>query len=229
MGLINRTITATFKNLTSIICRIDGEELNKVPVRGPLILIINHVNFLDAPLLYSHLQPRPITGFAKSETWDNPLLGALFTFYEAIPIHRGEPDITAFQKGWNALKEGKIVAISPEGTRSGNGRLLRAHAGMVTFAIHANAPLLPIAYYGAEKFHSNFRRLHRTDFHIRVGKQFLINPQGEDITREVRAKITDEIMYQVAKLLPIEYRGVYNKIEASTTNYLEFLNGNEIQ
>ena len=54
-----------------------------------------------------------------------------------------------------------------------------------------------------------------------VGKPFKINPPGS-VSREVRRKITDEIMYQLATLLPPEYRGIYADLEAATTEYLVF-------
>ena len=58
--------------ILGIACRIDRSELAKVPRKGPLILVTNHVNFLEAPLLYAFLDPRNIAGFAKADTWRNP-------------------------------------------------------------------------------------------------------------------------------------------------------------
>ncbi len=60
-----------------------------VPAQGPLMLVANHVNFLDAPVMYTHLQPRPLTAFVKAETWDNPVMGLLFNIWGGIPIRRG--------------------------------------------------------------------------------------------------------------------------------------------
>ena len=58
--------------------------------------------------------------------------------------------------------------IAPEGTRSGNGRLQRGLPGAVLLAMRSGAPLLPMAYYGGEKFRDNLRNLRRTDFHIQI-------------------------------------------------------------
>ncbi|MEA2008767.1 MAG: 1-acyl-sn-glycerol-3-phosphate acyltransferase, partial [Chloroflexota bacterium] len=60
---------------------------------------MNHINFLDAPIFYTHLCPRPLTGFVKSETWDSPYLGPLFTLWGAIPVRRGEADMNAIRRG----------------------------------------------------------------------------------------------------------------------------------
>jgi 1-acyl-sn-glycerol-3-phosphate acyltransferase len=220
--LTHRAVTSTIKGMTQILCRIEGESISQVPMQGPLILVCNHVNFLDIPLVYSHLQPRQVTGFVKLETWDNPLLGPLFDLWEAIPIRRGEVDREAIRRGLEALNEGKILAISPEGTRSGNGRLERGHPGVSMIALLSGAPLLPLVYYGGETFHRNVRQFQRTDFHIRVGRLFHVRLDGVKATRSVRQTITDEIMYRLASLLPPEYRGVYADLEKATTGYLEF-------
>jgi 1-acyl-sn-glycerol-3-phosphate acyltransferase len=194
----------------------------QVPQKGPLILVCNHINFIEVPLLYTHLLPRPITGYAKSATWDSPILGPLFSMGGAIPIRRSTADVSALKAGLQALKEDKIVGITPEGTRSGHGRLQRGHPGVVTLALHSGAPLLPLVFYGSEVIHQNMRRLRRTDFNILVGKPFLLQTRGERITSKVRRAITDEIMYQLAMLLPPAYRGVYADLEAASTNYLRF-------
>ena len=90
--------------------------------------------------------------------------------------------------------------------------------------MHSGAPLLPLVYYGGEHFRSNLVRLRRTDFNIRVGRRFTIETGGVKVTRPVRQAITDEIMYQLAGLLPPVYRGVYANLDSATENYLRFQN-----
>lgn len=222
MALAFWAVNSTLKGLTRLLCRVESEALSEVPHQGPLILVCNHINFMEVPLVYTHLQPRPITGFAKSETWDNPLLGPLFDLWGAIPLRRGEADMTALRLGLKALEDGKIVAISPEGTRSGDGRLQKGHPGVVPLALYSSAPLLPLVYYGGEKLQINLSRLQRTDFYIKVGIPFTLDTHGEKVARDVRRKITDEIMYQLAALLPPEYRGAYADLDQATTAYLKF-------
>ena len=163
-------VNGTIKGLTRLLCRIDAGQLAQVPQKGPLILVLNHINFLDAPVLFTHLTPRPVTGFAKVETWENPLIGALFSLNKSIPIRRGQADVGAMRAALTALANGKIIGVTPEGTRSGDGRLQRGYPGVVTLALHSRAPLLPVVFYGNERFRHNLRRLKRTDFVIRVGQ-----------------------------------------------------------
>jgi 1-acyl-sn-glycerol-3-phosphate acyltransferase len=202
-------VTGSIRGLTELLCDVDARELSKIPSQGPLILFLNHINFLDVPLIFCRLLPRPITGFAKSETWDDPLLGPLFTLWGAIPLHRGQADTTALRKGVDVLKCGGIVGITPEGTRSGDGILQRAHPGVVTLALHSGAPLLPVAMWGNEKFHGNFRRLRRTPVNFRVGNLLRIDPAIQHPRGELRQAIADELMYCLADLLPPFYKGVY--------------------
>jgi len=222
MTLAAWAVNTTIRSLTQVLCKINDEQLAKVPKDGPLILVANHINFLDIPVVFTRLQPRPVTGFIKKETWDNPIMGFLFTTWGGIPIRRGEADMEAYRQGLDALMAGKIVAVAPEGTRSNHGRLQRGYSGVVTLALHSNAPLLPLVYYGGEHFRSNLVRLRRTDFNIRVGRRFTIETGGEKVTRHVRQAITDEIMYQLAELLPPVYRGVYSRLDEASHNYLRF-------
>jgi 1-acyl-sn-glycerol-3-phosphate acyltransferase len=101
-----------------------------------------------------------------------------------------------------------IVAIAPEGTRSGDGRLQRAKPGIGLLAAHSSAHILPLAYYGHERVWSNIKSLRRTDFHIRVGPLLRARKNGR-WTAEKRQALADEVMCHIAALLPAEYRGVY--------------------
>ncbi|MCS7010919.1 MAG: 1-acyl-sn-glycerol-3-phosphate acyltransferase [Anaerolineales bacterium] len=198
---------------TSLLCRIDKSELVKVPQGGPLLLVSNHINSLEVPLLFVHLQPRKLVGLAKIETWDNKFMGWLFDLWDAIPLRRGEADLAALRRSLDYLRQGYIVAIAPEGTRSYHGRLLRAQPGVVFLALRSGAPILPLAHWGGEKFSRNWRRLRRTDFHVRVGRPFVLESNGCEMTAEIRQAMADEVMRELAALLPEEYRGEYRDIE----------------
>jgi 1-acyl-sn-glycerol-3-phosphate acyltransferase len=227
MTLTYRVVFSAIKGLLRLLCRVDDAQLAQVPDQGPLIIVANHVNFLEVPLIYTHLQPRPLTGFAKVEAWDNPVIGALFSMGRAIPLYRGEADVSAFRHALKALEAGRILALAPEGTRSGHGRLQRGHPGVVVLALRSGAPLLSLVYYGGELFWRNLIRLRRTDFHIVVGQPFYLDAGGVKVTRQVRQQMTDEIMYQMAALLPSAYRGVYSDLAAATETYLRFPLGAE--
>ena len=197
---------------TSILCRIDAPDLQKVPMRGPLIAYSNHTGQIEVAVFFGHLQPRPVTGWAKMEAWDNVFLKWLFNLWGLIPVKRGEADTSALRKAIAVLERGYICGIAPEGTRNITGQLKRAHPGAVMLALHSGAPLLPVAHWDGENFLKNLARFKRTDFHIRVGEPFCLNVDGIRMTREIRQQIVDEMMVHLAELLPAEYRGEYQKV-----------------
>ena len=193
-----------------------------MPERGPLILVINHINFLDIPVMYTRLLPRPITGYAKHESWDNILKRGLINVWGGFPLHRGEPDMAALRWGLEVLRAEYILAIAPEGTRSGHGRLQEAHPGVVFLALRSGVPVLPVVYYGNEDFWDNLPKLKRTEVNLAVGRPFRIEAGGEKVTQEVRQQMLEEVMCQLAGLMPSEYRGVYAEESQWTEKYLRF-------
>jgi len=221
--LTYRVVTSSIKGLTRFLCQIDDEQLERVPERGPLILAVNHINFLEAPIFYTHLHPRPVTGFVKAENLEHPFFGPLlFGLWGGIPIRRGEADMTAFRQALAALEEGQILAVAPEGTRSGDGRLQQGRPGIAFLTLRSGAPVLPMICYGGETFWDNLSHLRRTDFRIVVGQPFHLDASGAKVTRQVRQQMTDETMYQIAALLPPAYRGIYSDLAAATETYLRF-------
>jgi 1-acyl-sn-glycerol-3-phosphate acyltransferase len=222
MNMLHSFVSWGIRLGTNIICRIEGSELARVPTRGPLILAVNHINSLEVPLLFVHLQPRRMIGLAKIETWESKFMGWLFDLWEAIPIHRGEADLEALRRCLAALSSGDILGVAPEGTRSYNGKLLCGQPGIVLIALHSGAPILPVVHWGGEDFPSNIKSLKRTNFHIRVGKPFKLDSKGHKVNGKVRQAMVDEIMYQIAILLPEEYRGYYGNLAQPPTDYLRF-------
>ncbi len=209
MSLAHRIVNGAENALVALLCRVDDAQMSRVPAAGPLIVVTNHVNFLEVPVLHSRLRPRRVLGLAKAEAWSNPLLKWLFDLWGGIPIRRGETDLAALRRCLEVLREGAILVIAPEGTRSRHGRLQRAHTGVVTLAQRSGAPILPLAFYGGEALGRNLRRLRRTPFHILVGEPFRLDFGEGRLTQERRQELTDEIMRRLAALLPPEYRGEY--------------------
>jgi 1-acyl-sn-glycerol-3-phosphate acyltransferase len=223
MTIKHKIAIAVLNLILRLMCRIDNEQLKRVPGKGPLIMVVNHINIIDVPLLLVYLYPRYVTALVKIEAWDNPFFRILLNMWEAVPVRRGETDLTAMRQSVQTIKKGWILGVSPEGTRSGDGSLLPARAGMVLLALQTDAPLIPVGYYGHENLWANLRRLRRSDFHFVVGRPFHLDPHGEKVTHLVRQQMLDEIMYQLAALLPPANRGAYSNLEAASEKYLAFL------
>ncbi len=222
MSFSQRLVSGVFKGLTSLICRIDDRELKRIPMQGPLIIYTNHVNVIEIPIIYTRLQPRRVHGMVLAERWDIPLLNWALDVTETIPLHRGEADFAAIRNGLRALERGEMLIIAPEGTRSHDGRLQQAHPGVVLLALHSGAKLVPVAYHGAENYAENLKRLRRTDFSMRVGRLFHLDTRGERVTQRLRQQMVQEMMFQLAALLPPEYRGAYADVSKGSERYIKW-------
>jgi 1-acyl-sn-glycerol-3-phosphate acyltransferase len=220
--ITRRILNFIARALTDVLCEVHAECLSRIPAEGPAIVIVNHVNFLELPIIYPRVKSDMGTGYSKVENWDNPLYRLLFTNWDIIPINREEVDTIAIRRGFEALEAGKILFVTPEGTRSHNGRLQEGKPGVAMIAARTRVPVWPIACYGGEHFAENIRQLRRTEYHVNVGNPFIVRTSGVRVTASIRHTITDEMMYQIASLLPPRYRGHYSDITAATETFLTF-------
>lgn len=174
MSLLQRFTAFILKSVTTLMFRVDSKELARVPDRGPLIIVTNHVHMPELPTLYMRLLPRPVTGLLLADRWNNAFFHWLLNLFHIIPLRRGEADVAGLRLGLEALKKNLIIIIAPEGTRSHTGRLQKGRAGVVLLALRSGAELLPVVHYGSENYMHNLRRLRRTDYHFAVGRPFRI-------------------------------------------------------
>ncbi|MDR0663751.1 MAG: 1-acyl-sn-glycerol-3-phosphate acyltransferase [Spirochaetaceae bacterium] len=229
MGSLRRAlITPLLKTALNLICSVDASEyraffdrIKKENFKNPFIIALNHINFLEVPMLVTNAHPAPVTGLVQAKAWKNRLMGFLFDSYDAIPINREGSYLQTFRKVHEAIKKGFFVCIAPEGTRSGDGVLRKAKGGIVQLSLITGAPILPIAHFGGQNFWHNIKRFKRTPFKFRIGRPFRFKIQGPPAKEEYPA-ILEEVMAQIALLLPEELRGEYADSVNKDSRYLEF-------
>jgi len=224
-NIVVRAWTGFLRGLTGLVCRVDDTQLPRVPREGPYIMVVNHVNIVEVPTIFTRLLDCPITPISKVENATNPLLAPFFQAFQVVYIRRGEVNQTAFRKAQEALDRGRVLVVYPEGTRSANGRLGKGRAGMTLLAMRSGAPILPLVHWGCEKTWDNIRHLRRTDFHIAVGNPFRIKPVAGALSKDLRQPLTDAVMYQMAALMPPEYRGEYSDLSQAREDLLLFDEG----
>ena len=211
------------KGILNTLCRIDNHEFYETLSKNkPLIVVVNHINFLEVPILVTHSYPIHLTGLVKSETWRNPLFAFIFNTYRAIPIDREGAFGDVFKRVREAIHNGFFVVIAPEGTRSKTGVLGQGKAGVIHLALDADAPVLPVVHYGGENIWNNIRHFKRTPFCFKAGNPFKIKYEGRP-GKKVREEMLGEVMGQMARLLPVEMRGIYTEQAERESNYLEFI------
>jgi len=164
MKICGRVAATLVRTILHVICKVDSKELKKIPRKGSYIIAFNHINFLEVPLIFVDLQPRKVHGVAKKETWDNPLFSWMANCWDTIAINREGFSADTFRKVRKLLKLGDMIVIAPEGTRTGDGILRKAHPGIIAMAQKSNVPIIPLIHFGGEIFWDTFYKLKRTRF-----------------------------------------------------------------
>lgn len=192
---------------THLICRYRVSGLDHIPSQGPLLIVANHLSWYD-PILVGVVLHRRAWFFTKVELFRWPIIGLGCRLTGQIPVHRGESDRAALEKGLSYLQEGKVLVVFPEGSVARQGQMLTAHMGAAMLAIRSGVPVLPIAHTGTRRvLRSPLFWFPRVD--IKIGKPYTpILPEG--ISRKAGLQlVTENMMTRIASMLPEENRGVY--------------------
>jgi 1-acyl-sn-glycerol-3-phosphate acyltransferase len=214
--------------LASILAEVHVQGIENVPLAGPAFLVSNHINAIEPLLLYT-IVPRHVTALGKAEIWRMPLFGLVAWSLDAIPLHRGQLDLSAIRQALELLRSGGMLGVAPEGTRSHHGRLQRGLPGIVSLALRIpDAHIVPVATWGQEHLPANLLRLRRSPIHVVFGRAFHLKKPHQPPTREDRQRMVDEIMLQVAALLPSQHRGVYSDLQRGSPEYLAFASGRQV-
>lgn len=186
---------------------IRGRE--RVPRKGGLILVCNHLNNADPPVL-THATPRKIAWLTKAEWFSTPVVGAMLRIAGMIPVRRFDADLTALRRAQALLEMGGCLGMFPEGTRSHGAGLKEGEPGTALLALRSGATVQPVAIWGTEHVKLPRDLLRRTRVHVRFGEPFaLARPKRvrrEDVDTETR-----RIMMAIAELLPPALRGAYGQ------------------
>jgi 1-acyl-sn-glycerol-3-phosphate acyltransferase len=182
----------------------------------------NHANWVDPVAAGLAIYPRDAMFMVKVENAEHRYLRYFFYAYGAVPVERGEADRAAIRRAIEVLTvERDILYVAPEGTRSGDGRLLEAKNGMAFVALKAGSTILPVGISGVTAFGDNLRRGRRTDVRVRVGYPFRLRSGKPRVRKETLSAMTREAMYQLAALLPREQWGAYADVPQATETHIE--------
>ena len=186
--------------------RVRGKE--NIPSQGPLLIVTNHLNLADSPLLGVSLS-RKVVFMAKEELFRSSFSGYFIRSFGAFPVHRGQLDREALRQADQALAQGQALVMFPEGMRSRGGQLRRAFPGSALIALRSGAPILPVGITGTEKIKGAAWLLRRPQITVNIGHPFHLPPVSSKLTKAELAELTNYIMGHIAELLPLEYRGHY--------------------
>jgi 1-acyl-sn-glycerol-3-phosphate acyltransferase len=123
--------------------------LENVPANGPFMLAANHASHLDPPIVGFSI-PHEISFFARKTLWKPGFASWWLDAVGTIPVDRdGGSDVTAMKRVFGTLKNGGVVILFPEGTRSLDGKLQRPKPGIGLLACRAGVPVVPARVFGS--------------------------------------------------------------------------------
>ncbi|MDI3213510.1 lysophospholipid acyltransferase family protein [Arthrobacter sp. AL12] len=191
--------------------------LDNVPAEGAAILASNHLSFSDS-IFMPLMVPRPVVFLAKSEYFTGKgvkgrLTAAFFRLTNQLPMDRsgGAASARSLDAGMDVLKNGSLLGIYPEGTRSPDSRLYRGKVGVARLALQARVPVIPVAMIGTDKVQPIGKRMPNIR---RIGMIFgepldFSRYYGMEDDRLIQRSVTDEIMYELMRLSGQEYADEY--------------------
>lgn len=206
-SIIHGLIRIAFKLLGDI--EIKGKE--NVPEKGSFVLATNHLGMADV-LMFHFVFDRYDMFIPVGEKWSKSaflrFLGKRLNF---IFIDRFNPDLKALRQMIGLMEQGNSLVIAPEGTRSPTGALIEGKPGVAYLAARSGYPVIPVAITGTEDkvVFGNMRRFRRSKVTLTGGKPFTLPPVPRENREGALQQYTDEIMCQIAAILPERYRGIY--------------------
>ena len=204
-------LQSAIRSLVKILTKFNIENGENLPAQGGVLVTTNHLSRLDTPFLLTITDRNDLVAIVAKKYRRRPffkwILGKIGTM---VWMDRENTDFAAIREALDYLRQGAMVGIAPEGTRSQetNG-LLEGKQGAALLAARANVPIVPVGIVGSEKVNSGWARLQRPPVTIRVGTPYLLPPMDRDNRQAWLTQYTDEIMCRIAQLLPENYRGFY--------------------
>ena len=172
--------------------RIEGGE--HIPLAGGAVIAANHCSYLDPPVMCS-CSPRRIVQFMARDTlFSSRFARWYFNGVRVIPLDRTRGDLGALRKAIAMLKEGKVIGLFPEGTRSPDGQMREAKGGIGFLIAKGDVPVVPIHISGTfDAFPKGSSRFRPSRIVARVGKP--ISPE------EIRAAMPGKGDYEAVGAL----------------------------
>jgi len=196
--------------LFSLLTRLEVKGKENIPSQGPVLVVANHLNLADPPLLGISLG-RTAIFMAKEELFRSRFSAYFVSSFGSFAVHRGKVDRKAMHRAKQVLADGLALVMFPEAKRSRGAQLQPALPGSALIAIRSCVPILPVGIAGTEKIKGLSWILRRPHITLNIGRPFSLPLADSKLTKAELAEHTDFIMEHIAELLPPQYRGVYGE------------------
>jgi len=202
---VNLTWLRTLKFLVRIICKtylhVDYQGVENVPSEGACLVVSNHFSGLD-PFLIGLPLDRPIHYVSKKELFRGSIASWFLYSLGTIRLDRDVMDLAAARIVIQLLRDGELVGIAPEGTRSRIGEIMEFKNGVTKLALRTRSPLVPVAVYGTAQLMPPGASFFKPGkVYIKFGQAFTLSESyGKNITPELLERHTMEIRQKVVEL-----------------------------
>lgn len=168
--------------------------LHNVPASGGTLLVCNHQSFMD-PVLATMALHREGNYMARESLFHNPFFKRLIEFLNAFPVKRNAADIGAIKESLRRLKDGRVLLLFPEGTRSEDGRIQEMFAGVGAIAKKARVPIVPTLIDGMTRIWPRDKKLPRPgDVIIEYGKPIMPGEYADLSAEQLMAMLRERLV-----------------------------------
>lgn len=149
-NLVWRTFQITLQLLFVIWFRYRAAGKEHLPKDSGALLLMNHQSFLDPVIVGLPLQ-RPVSFVARHTLFSNPIIGWILKKTYVMPLNRSAAGTESFRMSLDRMKDGFLVGVFPEGTRSKDGKVAPPKPGFIALARRSNVPVIPVGIAGSHK------------------------------------------------------------------------------
>ncbi len=129
--------------LCKVFFRFKIFERHRIPKKGPLIIASNHASFLD-PVIIGVASPRTLNFMARHDLFHNRFFRWFLRGLNTFPVRREGSALSAFKEALRILRERKALVVFPEGTRTSDGSIRKAHSGVGLLAVKTSSTVVPV-------------------------------------------------------------------------------------
>ena len=194
MSAFYKFVKAVITPLAYLFFNVKKYGIENIPKNDAVVLCCNHTSMTDIWLLIA-LCPRQICFMAKKELFGIPILKNIFAKMGAFPVDRKSSDKTALLKAQEICKNGGVLGIFPEGTRTVSGAPKKAKPGAALIALQTNSKILPVSVYRGNKPVRPFQKAT-----IRFGEIIKNKGETEKVAREDIKLYTELITKKITEL-----------------------------
>ncbi|MDX1522220.1 MAG: lysophospholipid acyltransferase family protein [Anaerolineae bacterium] len=196
--------------LFQAMAEVEYAGIENIPTKGRLVMAFNHISTYDVPFIVLHLPRHPFF-MAKRELFKNPISRFVIRNFGGFPVNRGQRDPWAMKQAGRILEAEGMLFMFPEGTRSrANAQLKRGKIGAVKLALKHQAPILPAAILGTQRVRWGWKA---NKISLQFGRPMDVAAMAGPPPHKYHTlqAITDEVMHQIAGMLPPAHRGFYRE------------------